>query len=57
MKENIQWLIEKYTHEIEQLEKDIESGLRSINIFTRGKLQGYKEFVKDLKELLEEVQE
>lgn len=56
MKENIQWLIEKYTHEIEQLEKDIESGARSENIYKRGKLQGYRAFVKDLEELLEGVE-
>ena len=55
MKEKLQFLIDKYTHEIEELQEDIRSEF--CGFFKKGKLEGLKEFVEDLKELLKEAEE
>lgn len=54
LKENIQWLIDQYQHNVETIQEDLrENGFQMINHgYLTGKLGVYAKAVKDLEDLL-----
>jgi len=56
MRENIQWLIEQYEHQVETLEQDLHenSGISVGNSYKTGKKGVYGKVIADLKEVLNE---
>ena len=52
MKENIRYLIEKYTFEAEKMHADMEDDLAPA--YTKGRLSAIKGIIEDLTALLEE---
>lgn len=56
MRENIEWLIGKYTDTIERLERDAQE--QSIGLtYIKSQIVAYKTVVGDLKTLLDESEE
>ena len=53
MRENIEWLIGKYTDTIERLERDAQEQSLGISFIT-GQITAYKRAVDDLQSLLDE---
>ena len=56
MRENIEWLIERYTRRIERLEREAREQSTEITYIT-GNIRAYSEVVEDLRALLEESEE
>ena len=56
MRENIEWLIGRYTDKIEKLEQDAREQSRGMTYIT-GAIRAYSEVVEDLQTLLEESEE
>ena len=56
MRENIEWLIEKYTDTIERLERDAQEQSFGISFIT-GQITAYKRVVDDLQSLLDESED
>lgn len=56
MRENIEWLIGRYTDEIEKLEQDAREQALGMTYIT-GAIRAYSEVVEDLRALLEESEE
>ena len=56
MRENIEWLIEKYTDTIERLERDAQEQSLGISFIT-GQITAYKRVVDDLQSLLDESED
>lgn len=56
MRENIEWLIERYTRRIERLEQDAREQATGITYIT-GAIRAYSEVVEDLRTLLDESEE
>ena len=56
MRENIEWLIEHYTHMIEELERDAREQSLGMTYIT-GAIRAYSEVVEDLQTLLDESED
>ena len=58
MRENIEWLIEQYQHEINELEEDrMQESVSVSNAYRTGKIGAYARVIADLKGLLESEEE
>ena len=58
VKNDIEWLIDDYQHEINEMEEDrMQEGVSVSNAFLTGKIGVYGKAVADLKDLLEGVEE
>ena len=53
MRENIEWLIGRYTDEIEEMKRDARFGLT----YESGRISAYSRVVNDLQTLLDESEE
>jgi cytoskeletal protein RodZ len=56
MRENIEWLIGKYTDKIEELERDAREQSTGMTYIT-GAIRAYSEVVEDLQTLLDESED
>ena len=56
MRENIEWLIERYTRMIETLERDAREQALGMT-YIEGAIRAYSEVVEDLRSILEESEE
>ena len=56
MRENIEWLIERYTRRIERLEGEAREQATGITYFT-GAIRAYSEVVEDLQSILDESED
>jgi len=56
MRENIEWLIERYTRIIETLERDAREKALGIT-YIEGAIRAYSEVVEDLRSILEESED
>ena len=56
MRENIEWLIGRYTDEIEKLEQDAREQALGMTYIT-GAIRAYSEVVEDLQTLLDESED
>ena len=56
MRENIEWLIGRYTDEIEKLEQDAREQTLGMTYIT-GAIRAYSEVVEDLQTLLDESED
>ena len=56
MRENIEWLIERYTGMIEKLEREAREQATGMNYIT-GAIRAYSEVVEDLQGVLDESED
>ena len=56
MRENIEWLIERYTGRIERLEREAREQATGITYIT-GAIRAYSEVVEDLQGILDESED
>lgn len=54
MKENIQWLIERYQHELDGIIEDMKTAPCGGSPYIKGQYVAYKRVIEDLQEFLEE---